>query len=105
MLREIDDLVETDFVFDMDCKALHPKEPFTHKDSTEMRDILLKIYSIAHCIDCFACQQKYFWCEACDERWKDTANYSKCPKCLSVIDVRRTMSREDAEKLGLVKES
>lgn len=59
MLKEIDVLVETDFVFDMDCRALHPEQAFTHKEATEMRDILTSIYSIVHCIHCKACQSKY----------------------------------------------
>jgi hypothetical protein len=60
MLREIDNLVETDFVFDMDCQSIHPEQEFTQEEATKMRDILMQIYSIAHCIDCTACQTKYF---------------------------------------------
>lgn len=59
MVKEIDELVSTDFMFDMDCKGIHPEEPFTHKQSQEMANILTKVYSIAHCITCKACQTKY----------------------------------------------
>ena len=59
MVEDIDELVETDFCFDMDCRAIHPKQPFTHEESIKMRDILMKIYSIAHCNTCTACQGKY----------------------------------------------
>lgn len=59
MIEEIDKLTKSDFMFDMDCKAIHPKEPFTHEDSTKMRDILMEIYSIAHCNTCTPCQTKY----------------------------------------------
>lgn len=59
MIDDIDELVSNDFCFDMDCKSLHPEESFTHEESTQMRDILMKIYSIAHCRTCKACQIKY----------------------------------------------
>lgn len=59
MIDAIADLVETDFCFDMDCKAIHPEQTFTHEESTKMRDILMQIYSIAHCRTCTACQGKW----------------------------------------------
>ena len=59
MVDDIDELVETDFCFDMDSKAIHPEDPFTHEESTKMRDILMRVYSVAHCNTCNACQGKY----------------------------------------------
>lgn len=59
MVEEIDNLVETDFCMEMACKATHPEEPYTHEESTQMRDILMEIYQIAHCRNCNACQGKY----------------------------------------------
>ncbi len=41
-----------------------------------------------------------YWCENCDHRWEDE-NPKKCPLCLS-SEIRRTMSREEAERLGLI---
>ena len=58
MIDKIADLVETDFCFDIDCKAIHD-EKFTHEESKKMRDIITSIYSIAHCRTCTACQGKY----------------------------------------------
>lgn len=59
MIEEVNELVSTDFMFDMDCKSMHEPHTFTYEESEEMRKILLKIYGIAHCIACTACQTKY----------------------------------------------
>lgn len=47
-----------------------------------------------------------FLCEICNNRWqsKDGLGTAKCPKCGESFEIRRTMSREDAEKLGLTEE-
>lgn len=59
MIEEVDELVDSDFMFDMDCKSLPNSEPITQEEAEEMRQILLKIYRIAHCTTCVACQGKY----------------------------------------------
>ena len=59
MLKEIDDLVETDFCFDMECHFLPMSNKFTQKEAEQMAKIISKIYSIAHCIHCSPCQKKY----------------------------------------------
>lgn len=59
MLQDIDELVSTDFVFDMDCHNLPTSEKFTQKESLEMARLLGRVYSIAHGIHCKACQTKY----------------------------------------------
>ena len=61
MAREIDDIVESDFIADMECKLrLHEKSDiYTQEEAQEMSFLLSKIYSIAHCVDCFACGEKY----------------------------------------------
>jgi DNA mismatch repair ATPase MutL len=60
MVDEIDDLVENDFVADMECRAGLPNQrPFTQKEAKAMARLLSSIYSIAHCNTCEACQNKY----------------------------------------------
>ena len=59
MVKEIDVLVETDFCCDMECHALEHSKPFTQDEARKMSEIISSIYSIAHCIDCEACQGKY----------------------------------------------
>lgn len=43
---------------------------------------------------------KNYWCERCDNRWKSEWEEKDCPRCNS-IEIRRTMSEEEADKLGL----
>ena len=60
MLREIADMVENDFCADMDSRfATSGEVKFTNEEAKEMAHMLGKIYSIAHCITCRACQGKY----------------------------------------------
>ena len=59
MVGEIAELVETDFMFDMDCKNIPKSSPITQEEAMEMVGILGKVYSIAHCIHCGACNKKY----------------------------------------------
>jgi hypothetical protein len=59
MLKDIDDLVETDFCFDMDGRSLPHSRPFTQEEGLKMAGLLGQIYSIAHCIDCPSCAVKY----------------------------------------------
>jgi Zn finger protein HypA/HybF involved in hydrogenase expression len=44
-----------------------------------------------------------YWCESCSKRWQGDDNDLTCPDCKS-DEVRKTMSREEAEKLGLTEE-
>ena len=50
MLIDIDDLVDNDFGFDMDCKAnLHDKpDKFTQEEALQMAQIIGDVYSISH---------------------------------------------------------
>ena len=59
MVDEIDDLVETDFCFDMELKQLPKSKPITKKEALEMVKILGQIYMISHCNTCKACQGRY----------------------------------------------
>jgi hypothetical protein len=59
MLKEICALVETDFGFDMECKLSPKAKPYTQEEAQEMAATLAKIYGIAHCLHCKACQDKY----------------------------------------------
>lgn len=59
MIGEVNELVSTDFMFDMDCKSMREPHAFTYEESEAMRKTLLKIYTIAHCTTCAACQTKY----------------------------------------------
>jgi hypothetical protein len=43
---------------------------------------------------------KYFWCEFCYNRWEEEEP-RKCPKC-GCIEIRRTMSPEEAKEKGLL---
>lgn len=43
---------------------------------------------------------KNYWCEQCDHRWK-AKDARECPKCQS-IEIRTTMSEEEARKKGLL---
>lgn len=42
-----------------------------------------------------------YLCEACGHRWKAGNSEFDCPKC-GDVEIRKTMSAEEAEKLGLV---
>lgn len=59
MSQEVSELVETDFAFDMNFKLIDKKYEYTQEEARKMADILGRIYSIAHCIHCRACQQIY----------------------------------------------
>jgi len=59
MLEDICNLVETDFAFEMELKSLPKSKPYTQEEASHMSDIIGKVYSIAHCIHCEACQVKY----------------------------------------------
>lgn len=60
MVKEIDKLVNNDFCFDMDClQGLPKRRPFTQKEAKQMAQIIGSVYTIAHCVDCTACQGRY----------------------------------------------
>ena len=59
MLKEINDLVETDFCFDMNCKQISNSKPYTQAEAKEMARLLGNVYSIVHCISCHSCQIRY----------------------------------------------
>lgn len=59
MVEDIAALVETDFMFEMDCKNLPNSEPITTEEAMEMVKVLGNVYTISHSITCEACQGKY----------------------------------------------
>jgi len=59
MIRCIDDLVNNDFGSEMEFKILPRSKPYTQEEAKKMSRIISKIYSIAHCISCETCAQKY----------------------------------------------
>jgi len=62
MLKDICELVETDFAMEMECRAfLHPErnEPFTLEESRQMAKVISSVYAIAHGIHCGTCGAKY----------------------------------------------
>jgi hypothetical protein len=61
MIREVNEITQSDFIADMECKLkLHEKpDIFTQEEAQEMSFLLSKIYSIAHCVHCSACGEKY----------------------------------------------
>lgn len=59
MVDEIDALVETDFCFDMDSRFVDEKPQWTQDEAKQMAHLLGRIYSIAHCNTCTACQGTY----------------------------------------------
>ena len=60
MLEEINTLVVTDFCEEMSMKSMKEcSEKYTQEEATQMADLLGRIYLIAHCIHCHACQTKY----------------------------------------------
>ena len=61
MVKEIDNLVNGDFIADMECRLrLHEKPGiFTQEEAQEMAAILNNVYAISHCLWCNACSGKY----------------------------------------------
>jgi len=56
MIKDIDDLVRSDFVFDMECRLIGKSNKYTQKEAKKMADLLARIYSISHIEHCFACR-------------------------------------------------
>jgi hypothetical protein len=59
MLDDIRLLVENDFCFDMDLKTMPNSKEYTQDEARQMAWIIGRVYSIAHCTTCEACQKKY----------------------------------------------
>jgi cytosine/adenosine deaminase-related metal-dependent hydrolase len=59
MVKEIANLVESDFCFDIDARFASDEPKFTQEEAKQMAWLLGRVYSIAHCIHCTACQRKY----------------------------------------------
>jgi hypothetical protein len=59
MIEDIGKLVETDFCASMEMMTLCNKNYYTFADSKKMARLLARVYSIAHCTHCSACQKKY----------------------------------------------
>lgn len=59
MVEDIDEIVEVDFAFEMETKLLRNANPYSQEEARLMAEMILKIYSIAHCTTCKACQRKY----------------------------------------------
>jgi hypothetical protein len=57
LLERINELVQTDFAFDMDCHALPNSKPFTQAEAKEMARIIGRVYSLAHRTTCEACRR------------------------------------------------
>ncbi len=60
MVRDIDELVETDFCFEMEGKLVSKTESYTQEEAKKMVVLLANIYSIAHSIHCKACRNKKY---------------------------------------------
>ena len=54
-LQKIDELVNTDFGLDMDCKLMPRSQPYTQHEAVSMAKFLGKIYAISHTIHCKTC--------------------------------------------------
>lgn len=58
MLQDIDNLVNNDWAFELDCKQLPHSKPYTQKEAKEMINVIGKVYLISHGITC-SCGDKY----------------------------------------------
>ena len=59
IIKDVNKLVQTDFVFDMECKLIPKSKEYTQEEAKEMADLLSSVYSISHCVNCKACGKKY----------------------------------------------
>ena len=60
MIKAIDNLVQTDFCFDINCKSLPNSKPYTQEEAKEMASLLGRIYIISHQQHCNACRDIKF---------------------------------------------
>lgn len=44
--------------------------------------------------------KSWYWCERCNTHWEGE-DEKECPVCGEKFDIRKTMSKEEAKKLGL----
>lgn len=59
MVNEIDDLVGTDFAFNMVNELYMDTRRYTQVEAEKMAEILDQVYQISHRVHCKACQGKY----------------------------------------------
>jgi hypothetical protein len=63
MVEDICKLVETDFCGSMEMNLIPRKDgtfrEISQENARELIDIVSKVYLIAHCIHCEACQHRY----------------------------------------------
>lgn len=61
MVTEIDEMVSIDFCEEMEVKSITTGKGmfFSHEDSVKMAQLLARVYSVAHCVHCGACNKKY----------------------------------------------
>ncbi len=48
MIKAVDDLVQTDFCFDINCKSIPKSKPYTQEEAKKMASLLGGIYMISH---------------------------------------------------------
>lgn len=58
MVRDIDNLVSSEFCEEVSCKAGFDRE-VSQEEAKEMANIIGKVYLISHCLSCHACDKKY----------------------------------------------
>lgn len=58
MVRDIDNIVGTEFCEEVSCKAGFDRE-MSQQEAIKMAEIIGKVYLISHCITCDACDKKY----------------------------------------------
>ena len=59
MLRDITDMVSSDFYYDMEEK-LYNKDTIAQREARQMIKTILDIYVIAHSVDCVACRKEKY---------------------------------------------
>ena len=59
MVEDINLIVQTDFMLDMECKQIPGAKPYSQEEAEEMANALGRIYAISHCDTCSACNKKY----------------------------------------------
>ncbi len=59
MLKEIDSLIFTGFIGEMENKLMPDSEPYTQEESKKMAELLTKVFKIAHSIHCKSCGKEY----------------------------------------------
>jgi hypothetical protein len=57
ILKRINNLVDNDFVFDMECKLIPKVKKYTQEEAQKMADLLGGVYMLSHTIHCKACRE------------------------------------------------